>query len=114
MGLSNVIRTWWQEPVLNLLNHLAAEAAILKGQIAMLDSELEGRLTAAADKQQKLLDEVQSATAILRAEIAALGTVPPGAEAALVRLEGLQAATDALNPDAAPAEPGTIAVDPVI
>lgn len=114
MGLSDLIRTWWQEPVVNLLNHLAAEAAILKGQIAMLQTELEGRLAAAADLQQKILDEVQAATAALRAEIAALGVVSPAAEAQLVRLEALQAVADGLNPDAVPAEPGTIPVDPVV
>lgn len=68
----------------------------------MLNAELEDRLAAAADKQQKILDEVQAATAALRAEIAAQGTVPAGAEAALLRLEALQATTDDINPDAVP------------
>lgn len=88
--------------------HLAPEALkgaldkiinVLKG-IEMNQEEMAAALTAAADKTDKIIAEVQASTAALQAAIADAGASTPAVDAALARLTASLTVADDLNPDA--------------
>ena len=68
-------------------------------KVLMNQAEMEAALVAAADKTDKIIAEVQAATAVLQAAIAAAGSSTPAVDAALLRLQNALTVADDLNPD---------------
>lgn len=65
----------------------------------MNQAELEAALTAAAEKTDKIVAEVQASTAQLLQAIADAGNSTPAVDAALARLQAALQVADDLNPD---------------
>ena len=68
-------------------------------KLLMNQDEMAAALSAAADKTDKIIAEVQASTAALQAAIAAAGASTPAVDAALARLTASLTIADDLNPD---------------
>ena len=86
------------DPVLTAL-------AELKGILMATKEEVTAQIVAATEQTNKIISEVQTATAALSDAIAAAGNSTPAMDAALAGLKAALQVADDLNPDAPPPAP---------
>lgn len=90
--MSDIIRAWLLQPVLNFLHHL-------EKVITMNQAELAQALTDASAQAEKAKAEIVAKVAALEAAIMAAGNTTPAVDAALAALNGQVQSLDDLNPD---------------
>lgn len=91
--MSDLIRAWLLQPVLNFLHHL--EKVIIMNQ-----AELAQALADATTQAAKAHAEIVAKVAALEAAIMAAGNTTPAVDAALAALKGEVQSLDDLNADA--------------
>lgn len=82
-----------------------AALAEMKGILMATKDEVTAQIVAATAQTNKIIGEVQAATAALTAAIEAAGNSTPAMDAALASLKSALQVADDLNPDAPPPPP---------